>query len=68
MFKKFLSFPNHSIGVYVKGKRINRGVGYELEIPARYVFYGNEKAIGWAKRTLDVVDGNMKKKVLRYLK
>ena len=34
--------PNHSIRVCVKGKRINRGVGYGLEIPAEYIFYGNE--------------------------
>ena len=39
-----------------------RGVGYGLEIPTEYRFYGNEKAIQWAKRTLDAVDGNMKKK------
>ena len=68
MFKKFLSLPNHSIRVCVKGKRINRGVGYGLEIPAEYIFYGNEKAIQWAKRALDGVDGNVKKKVSRCLK
>ena len=45
MFKKFFSLPNHSIRVYVKGKRINRGVRYGLEIPAEYVLYGSEKAI-----------------------
>ena len=42
-------------------KRINRGVGYGPEIPAEYVFYGNEKALQWSKRTLDGVDGNMNK-------
>ena len=61
MFKKFLSLPNHSIRICVKGKIINRGVGYGLEIPAEYIFYGNEKAIQWAKRTLDAVYGNVKK-------
>ena len=50
MFKKFLSPPNHSIKVCIKGKRINRGVGYGLEIPAEYIFYGNEKDIQWAKK------------------
>ena len=63
MFKKFLSLPNHSIRICVKGKIINRGVGYGLEIPAKYIFYGNEKAIQWAKRTLDAVYGNVKKKL-----
>ena len=50
MFKKFLSLPNHSIRVLVKGKRISRGVGYEFEIPVEYIFWGNEKAIHWATR------------------
>ena len=67
MLKKFLSLPNHSIRVCIKGKRINRRVGYGLEIPVEDIFYGNEKAIQWAKRTLDGVDGNIKKK-LRDLK
>ena len=42
---------------------MKRGVGYGLEIPAEYIFYGNEKPIQWAKRTLDGVDGNVKKKL-----
>ena len=42
---------------------MKRGVGYGLEIPAEYIFYGNEKPIRWAKRTLDGVDGNVKKKL-----
>ena len=62
MFRKFLSLLNHSIRVCVKGKRINLGVGYGLEIPAEYILDGNEKAIQWAKRTLDGVDGNVEKK------
>ena len=62
MFKKFLTLPNYSIIVCVKGKRIDCGVTYGLEIPAEYIFYGNEKVIQWAKRTLDGVDGNFKKK------
>ena len=61
MFRNFLSLPNHSIRVCVKGKRTNSGVGYGLEIPAEYIFYGNEKDIQWAKRTLDAVYGNVKK-------
>ena len=45
MFKKFLSLPNRSISVCVKGKRINRGVGYGPEIPAeyKYIFYGQRE-------------------------
>ena len=69
MFKKLLSLPNHSIrGVCVKRKRTNRGVGHGLEILVEYIFYGNEKAIQWAKRTLDGVDGNVKKKSFKIFK
>ena len=49
MFKKLLSLPDHCIRACVKEKRIDRGDGYGLEIPAKYifyVFYGNEKAVG----------------------
>ena len=62
MCKKFLFLPNHSIRICVKGKRINRGVGYGLKTPSEYIFDCNEKVIQWAKRTLDGVDGNVKKK------
>ena len=64
MFEKFLSLPNYGVSVCVKGKIINRKVGYRLEISGEYiyVFYGSEKAIQWAKRTLDAVNGNVKKK------
>ena len=67
MLKKLLSLPNRSIRVCVKGKRINREIGYGLEIPAEYIIYGNEKGIQWANRILDGVDAKVKKKVLRCL-
>ena len=44
MFKKFLSLANHSIIACAKGKR-NRGAECGVEIPAEYIFYGNEEAI-----------------------
>ena len=64
MCEKFLSLPNDSVSVCVKGKIINRKVGYRLETSAEYiyVFYVSEKTIQWAKRTLDAVNGNVKKK------
>ena len=65
MFKNFLSLPNHSIRVCVKGKRINRGVGYGLEIPTEYIFYGNGKAVQWAKRTSDGVKMNGGKEMVK---
>ena len=64
MFKNFFSLPNHSIRVCVKGKRISHGAGYGLEILDQYIFYGNDKAIPWARRTLD---GDVKEKVSRCL-
>ena len=64
MFKKLLALLNHSIKVCIKGKIINRGVGYGLEIPAEYIFYGNVEAIKWAKETLD---GAERKSVISYL-
>ena len=52
----------------VTGKRINRGAGYDLEIPVEYVFNGNEKALQWAKKNLDNIDANINKKVGKCLK
>ena len=68
MFKKFVSLPNHSIRLCVKGKITNRGVEYGLEIPAEYLFYGNEKAIQYIRRTLNGVNENMTKKSFRKFK
>ena len=54
----------HFIRLCVKGIKINRGARYGLELPAEYIFYGNEKTIQRVKRTLDDgVDDNMKEKV-----
>ena len=39
LFMKFLSLPYHCIKVFVEGKRVNRGAGYCLEIPARNTLY-----------------------------
>ena len=45
MFKKFISLPNRSISVCVKGKRINRVVGYVLEIPVEYLYFMTMKKL-----------------------
>ena len=68
MFNKFLSLSNHRIRACLKGERINRGAGFGHEIPAEQICYSNEKAIQWAKKTLDGVNGDMKKKALKCLK
>ena len=41
---------------------MNRGAGYDLEIPVEYVFNGNEKALQWAKKNLGNIDEPVKKK------
>ena len=46
---KFLKLPNSKLSCKVKGKRLNRGAGYGLEIPVIYTFNGHEKAIKWIK-------------------
>ena len=68
MFKKFVSLPNHSIRLCVKGKITNRGVGYGLEVPVEHLFHGNEKTIQYVRRTLDGVNENVTKKVSGCLK
>ena len=37
-FWKFLSLPKTSVHSWVIGKRVNRGAGYGLEIPACFIF------------------------------
>ena len=41
VLNKFLSLPHSSIKCKVAGKRINRGVGYSLEVPMFHIFYGD---------------------------
>ena len=46
---KFLKLPNLKLSCKVKGKRVNRGGGFVLEMPLIYKFNGHEKAIEWIK-------------------
>ena len=55
-FKRFLTFPNCTIKCTVIEKCVNRGAGYGLEIPVKFKFLGQAKAIQWA--------GNAVKKVI----
>ena len=45
-----LSLPHCVLDIFVTGKRINRGDGYGLKIPANFYFYGPEKAIHCLKK------------------
>ena len=46
---KFLKLRNSKFSCKLKGKRLNSGAGYCLEIPVIYTFNGHEKAIEWIK-------------------
>ena len=49
---KFLKRPTNSGKVVIKGKRVNRGGGFGLEIPCEYVFEGDSFSSGWLQRKL----------------
>ena len=49
---RFLKRPTNSGNVTVKGKRVNRGGGYGLEIPCKYTFEGDSFSITWRKNKL----------------
>ena len=50
IFHQFMKIPNCTIGCKVTGKRVNRGAGYDLEIPVQYRFIAAEKAVEWAEK------------------
>lgn len=50
---KFLKRPTSKGRAAVKGKRVNRGAGYGLEIPCEYCFTGDEFSIQWLKSKLE---------------
>ena len=50
---KFLTRPTNKGRAVVKGKRVNRGAGYGLEIPCEYCFAGDEFSIQWLKSKLE---------------
>ena len=55
-FYQFLSLPNCTISCEVTGKRVNRGGGYDLEIPVNYIFLEPNKAIEWIeKRVTEII-------------
>ena len=50
---KFLKRPTNKGRAVVKGKRVNRGAGYGLEIPCEYCSTGDEFSIQWLKSKLE---------------
>lgn len=49
---RFLKRQTNSATVVVKGKRINRGAGYGLELPCQYHFKGDTFSCDWLKEKL----------------
>ena len=64
----FLSLPHCALDIFVTGKRINRGGGYGLEIPANFYCYGPEKAINWFKNKINKIEKKLKENVKHSLK
>ena len=55
---KFLKRPTNCTKVIIKGKRVNRGGGYGLEVPCEDIFEGDSFSSGWlqAKLITEVFD------------
>ena len=49
---KFLKRPTKTGKVTVTGKRVNRGTGYGLELPCKYLFFGDKFSCEWLKKKL----------------
>lgn len=49
---KFLKRPSNSGKAIIKGKRVNRGGGYGLEVPCEYHFQGDDFSCNWLKQKL----------------
>ena len=64
----FLTIPSTAIEVEVLGKSVNRGSGYELEIPVKYRYYGQEKLIQWSAKKLGAVKKELECKISKCLK
>ena len=71
MFKTvfmLLSLPHCALAIFLTGKRINRGGGYGLEIPANVYFYDPKKAINWLKNEIYKIEEKFKENVKHSLK
>ena len=43
------------MAVEVTGKYVKRGAGYGLEIPCKYHFSGQEKAMAWVSKKVNLI-------------
>ena len=49
---KFLKRPTNIGTVVIKGKRINRGAGYGVELPCQFKFQGDNFSSNWLRNKL----------------
>ena len=68
LFHQFLRIPNSTIGCKITGKRVNRGAGYGLEIPAEYSFIGAVKAVEWVEKNINKLFVNLSEKINKCMK
>ena len=64
----YLSLPHCYLELEDTGKRVNHCGGYEVEIPARFCFYGPEKATQWLETRLTKIEQQLKEGVNYCLK
>ena len=51
----FLKLAGSHIEVEVTGKYVNRGAGYGLQIPCKYHVNGQEKAVAWVSKKVNLI-------------
>ena len=64
----FLKLPGCSISATVTGKRVNRGAGNGLEIPVKYRFFEDKRAVTLVKMQIAKIENNVNDKMNRYMK
>ena len=51
----FLKLTGSQMEVEVTGKYVNWGIGYELEIPCKYLVGGQEKGVAWVSNKINLI-------------
>ena len=51
----FLKLTGSHMEVEVTGKYVNRGAGYKLEIPCKCHVSGQEKAVAWVSKKVNLI-------------
>ena len=67
-FWRFLSPPRTSIRAQVLGSRVNRGAGYVLQIPVRFIFQGHAKGVEWARKKISDAEKKVEARYEKSLK